>query len=116
MMSEAAQEKLESGLEAGREFFGRVRIAKVAPVPWDAYVEALFEGRPSFGRPIDESIGGKHGILIKCLKAQAQGFWSGHTIYHIMVDGGLLVDAKPGKKRLTHLGELYLEAMAGGDE
>ena len=58
--------------------------------------------------------------LYKNLKNQVDGFWSGHTAYHIMVDGGFIVDSKrvysedsnraKGKK-LTSLGKMFMDSM-----
>ncbi len=48
--------------------------------------------------------------LYKSLSDQLGGYWSGHTAYHIMIDGGFLKDAKHvnGKpKHLTELGESF---------
>ena len=59
--------------------------------------------------------------LHKDLQNQIDGFWTGHTAYHIMVDGGFLVDSKripigdtnmcKGKK-LTALGELFMKSWS----
>ena len=58
--------------------------------------------------------------LHKNLADQVNGYWSGHTAYHIMVDGGFLVDSKrillksnraKGKK-LTALGQMFMDSMA----
>ena len=56
--------------------------------------------------------------LNKNLQNQIDGYWSGHTAYHIMVDGGFLVDSKriyvDGKckgKKLTVLGQMFMESM-----
>ena len=58
--------------------------------------------------------------LYKNLKNQVDGFWSGHTAYHIMVDGGFIIDSKriyfkdsnraKGKK-LTSLGKMFMDSM-----
>ena len=50
--------------------------------------------------------------LYKNLNDQVNGYWSGHTAYHIMIDGGFLIDAKPGEeKRLTFLGLSFMSSM-----
>lgn len=50
--------------------------------------------------------------LHKNLTDQVNGYWSGHTAYHLMVDGGFLKDAKSGiKKELTMLGEVFMDSM-----
>ncbi len=50
--------------------------------------------------------------LYKGLKQQQQGYWAGWTLYHIMVQGGFLIDGKKGTtKKLTALGEMFVEMM-----
>ena len=58
--------------------------------------------------------------LHKNLQNQVDGFWSGHTAYHLMVDGGFLIDSKRIRikdtgmakgKKLTVLGEMFMESM-----
>ena len=50
--------------------------------------------------------------LCKTLSNQVDGYWSGHTAYHLAVDGGFLIDAKSGTyKKLTALGEMFMESM-----
>jgi hypothetical protein len=59
--------------------------------------------------------------LHKTLIDQVNGYWSGHTAYHIAVDGGFLVDSKrvfdegtckaKGKK-LTSFGKLFVDSMS----
>ncbi len=56
--------------------------------------------------------------LHKNLQNQIDGYWSGHTAYNIMVDGGFLIDSKrvyvDGKckgKKLTVLGKMFMESM-----
>jgi hypothetical protein len=61
--------------------------------------------------------------LHKNLQNQIDGFWSGHTAYNIMVDGGFLIDSKrkyieetnkcEGQK-LTAFGELFMESYKLG--
>ena len=58
--------------------------------------------------------------LFKTLTDQINGFWSGHTAYHLAVDGGFLIDSKrkyieetnkcEGKK-LTELGKFFMKSM-----
>jgi len=49
--------------------------------------------------------------LRRNLQNQVDGYWSGDTAYHIMIDGGFLIDAKSGtKKKLTVLGEMFMES------
>ena len=55
--------------------------------------------------------------LYKNLTNQIDGYWSGHTAYHIMVDGGFLIDDKPGeKKKLTRLGLLFMSKMKDAEK
>jgi len=58
--------------------------------------------------------------LAKNLQNQIDGYWTGHTAYHIMVDGGFLIDSKRKRiknsgmaegKKLTLLGEMFMESM-----
>jgi hypothetical protein len=60
--------------------------------------------------------------LCKTLSNQVDGFWSGHTAYHIAVDGGFLIDSKRvyigdqnlcKGKTLTMLGEIFMREMRG---
>ncbi|HIF9321622.1 TPA: hypothetical protein ACX6QP_002119 [Photobacterium damselae] len=52
--------------------------------------------------------------LHKNLTDQVNGWWSGHTAYHLMVNGGFLLDGKSGtKKTLTLLGKMFIESMGG---
>ena len=48
--------------------------------------------------------------LHKNLLDQTRGYWSGHTAYYIMIDGGFLTDAKSNTyKKLTELGQLFMD-------
>lgn len=50
--------------------------------------------------------------LYKNLTNQTNGYWSGHTTYHIMITGGFLVDGEKGsKKKLTSFGKIFVESM-----
>jgi len=58
--------------------------------------------------------------LHKNMQNQIDGFWTGHTAYHIMVDGGFLIDAKRKRiedtgmcegKKLTVLGQMFMDSM-----
>lgn len=47
--------------------------------------------------------------LFKTLRDQMRGYWSGHTAYHLAVEGGFLIDAKSNtNKKLTTLGEMFM--------
>ena len=50
--------------------------------------------------------------LFKTLRDQTNGYWSGHTAYHLAVDGGFLIDGKSNtNKQLTELGKIFMESM-----
>ena len=50
--------------------------------------------------------------LLKSLTDQVSGYWSGSTAYYIMTTGGFLLDGKKGtKKKLTAIGEMFVESM-----
>lgn len=75
----------------------------------DDYINSLFEGC-NFGEHINNSVEEKRKKLKKSLRHQTEGFWSGHTMYYVLVHGGLIIDAKSGtKKRLTALGKLFMQ-------
>jgi len=58
--------------------------------------------------------------LYKNMKNQIDGFWTGHTAYFIMVDGGFLIDAKRVRnkpengmckgKKLTVMGKMFMDS------
>ncbi|PHS20208.1 MAG: hypothetical protein COA86_02650 [Kangiella sp.] len=71
-------------------------------------INELFDGT-NFGEPTNSSVEMKRKQITKTLKDQIAGYWSGHTAYHIAVDGGFLVDAKSdADKKLTPLGLAFL--------
>jgi len=75
----------------------------------DDYINNLFSGS-NFGEATNNCVKRKRKQIAKTLRDQVEGFWSGHTAYHIAVDGGFLVNAGKGvPKRLTPLGRAYLE-------
>lgn len=74
----------------------------------DEYINQLFEGS-NFGDAVNSCVKQKRALLAKTLRNQVEGYWSGHTAYHIAVDGGFLKDAKQGPKRLTALGAAFLQ-------
>jgi hypothetical protein len=57
--------------------------------------------------------------LHKNLNDQLNGYWSGHTAYHIMTKGGFLIDSKRVSfggnkckpKELTAIGLIFMESM-----
>jgi len=59
--------------------------------------------------PESEDLQLAKATLYKSLKNQTDGFWSGHTAYHIMIDGGFLFDGKSNtNKTLTPLGRQFM--------
>ena len=75
----------------------------------DDYINSLFKGT-NFGEAIDSCVQEKRKLIIKTLRNQLDGYWSGHTAYQIVVQGGFLHDAKSGdQKQLTALGAAFLE-------
>ena len=78
----------------------------------DKIIKQLFESR-WVGDSVLESIDTMKDQLYKTLSHQLQGFWSGHTAYHICVDGGFLKDSKfREKKELTAFGQAFMESYA----
>ncbi len=50
--------------------------------------------------------------LYKNLKNQLDGYWTGHTAYWILVNGGFIVDGPKGTvKQLTRFGSMFKEEM-----
>jgi len=74
----------------------------------DEYINRLFEGT-NFGGKINNCVKAKRRQILKTLKDQVAGYWSGHTAYHLVVDGGFLHDAKTDEeKKLTALGIAFI--------
>ena len=70
----------------------------------DDYINDLFQGT-NFGEKTNNSVQEKRKLITKTLRNQLDGYWSGHTAYNIVVNGGLLKDAKrDAKKELTAAG------------
>ena len=75
----------------------------------DKFINELFAGT-NFGESINNCVEAKRKQLAKTLRDQVHGYWSGHTAYHIAVDGGFLKDAKSGEtKILTALGWAFIQ-------
>lgn len=73
------------------------------------YINSLFKGT-KFGPDVDNSVEGKVRLIVKTLKNQLAGYWSGSTAYNICVNGGFLLDAKTTEnKELTQLGRDFLQ-------
>jgi hypothetical protein len=76
----------------------------------DDYINELFKGT-RFGESIDNCVIRKREQLYKTLTELVKGYWSGHTAYHIAVNGGFIVDGKKGSpKQLTLLGRYLVES------
>jgi hypothetical protein len=80
-------------------------MSEIDQIIFDMFNERWVEKNPF----ITKDINSMKKQLHKNLSNQIDGYWSGHTAYHLMVDGGFLIDSKPGTdKRLTALGELFM--------
>jgi len=74
----------------------------------DQIVVRLFSER-WVGGGVTKDVASMKNQLHKNLQNQLDGYWSGHTAYHIMVDGGFLIDAKSGaEKKVTLLGQTFM--------
>ncbi len=74
----------------------------------DEYISDLFKGT-RFGATIDNSVKEQRKYLQKSIQQQMEGYWSGSTMYSIMVHGGFIVDSKKGThKKTTALGDLLM--------
>lgn len=71
------------------------------------YIERLFTGT-DFGPDVNDSIEEKRRFIKQEIIKQRNGHWSGHTSYHIMLNGGFIIDSKNEKKKITLLGIEYL--------
>lgn len=75
----------------------------------DKYIINLFDGC-NFGTTINNSVDLQRELIKKSIRNQAEGYWSGHTVYHILVHGGFIVDGKRStNKKITALGIAILE-------
>jgi len=76
----------------------------------DEFIENMFEGT-NFGEEINNCVKAKRKQILKTLKNQIDGYWSGYTAYHLVVNAGLLHDAKRNDdKKLTELGVAFVNA------
>lgn len=81
-------------------------------------ISKLFKDRWS-ANLADATIEEQREQLYKNLVDQINGYWSGNTAYHILVDGGFIIDAKRIRdedgqckgKRLTELGKMFKAEM-----
>lgn len=76
----------------------------------DAIIKELFYSRWS-GDHVLSSLENMKEQLYKTLKDQLAGYWSGHTAYHLVTQGGFLLDGpKSSNKKLTPFGELFMKS------
>jgi hypothetical protein len=85
----------------------------------DKIIYKLFSGR--WTKDLSEApIEDMRKQLHKNLQNQIDGYWTGHTAYHICVDGGFLIDSKRKRikdtgmaegKKLTVLGKVFMDSM-----
>lgn len=88
---------------------------EVALSQLDQIVHGLFSTRWS-GDLRNAPIKRMREQLYKNLKDQLNGYWSGHTAYHILIDGGFIVDAPKGKKVATKLGQMFIGEMENSND
>ncbi|MDG2996166.1 hypothetical protein P7248_18800 [Vibrio parahaemolyticus] len=86
-------------------------MPKTAPSQIDQVIHELFSNNwtPDLRTaPIDKM----RAQLYKNLKDQLAGYWTGHTAYWILVNGGFIVDGPKGTaKQLTRFGSMFKEEM-----
>lgn len=74
----------------------------------NSFINEIFYGT-DFGDEINKSVKEKKRLIAVSLDKQLDGYWSGHTIYWILVNGGFLKDAKStDKKELTAFGNYFM--------
>ena len=74
----------------------------------DSIIEKLFRNRWS-GNLSSAPVSEMRKQLQKTLQNQLDGYWSGHTAYHLSVDGGFMLNKKKNEKaKLTKLGEIFM--------
>ena len=77
----------------------------------DSFINDLFENT-NFGKPINESTFKKRYLLGETLRHLVDGYWVGHTAYHIALDGGFVKDGKKSvPKVLTAFGVAFLNEL-----
>jgi hypothetical protein len=74
----------------------------------DEYINKLFIGT-NFGESINNSVDEKNRLIYKTLIDLKHGYWSGHTSYHIVLNGGFIHDGKKCEpKKLTAFGDFFM--------
>ncbi|APF79513.1 hypothetical protein [Vibrio cholerae] len=84
--------------------------SEVALPQIDQIIHGLFSTRWS-GDLRNAPIKKMRAQLYKNLNDQLNGYWSGHTAYHILIDGDFIIDAPIGKKVATKLGQMFIDEM-----
>ena len=75
----------------------------------DAELEELFHNK-NFGSAINGCVKAKRKQLLKNVTDKFNGFWNGHTAFHMMLDAGLVLDGKPSNQtKLTQRGINFME-------
>lgn len=74
----------------------------------DDYIDRLFQGS-DFGEPVNSCTEAKKKYIAKSLQKSINGYWLGHTIFNICINGGFLIDTKFDGTKLTELGRAFLE-------
>lgn len=93
--------------------FMPIAILEKQPEILDSIIDKLFTERWTKDLR-DAPIEKKRAQLYKNLKDQTNGYWSGHSAYHLMIDGGFLVDGPAQRdcpKKLTELGSIFMSQM-----
>ncbi len=89
---------------------------KAAPSQIDQIICELFANH-WVGSLMDAPIESKRSQLYKNIKDQLAGYWTGHTAYWMLVNGGFIVDGPRGKaKVLTVLGSMFKKEMESNDD
>ena len=70
----------------------------------DAELEHIFYNK-NFGEKINGCVKAKRRQLLKSVLDKSNGFWNGHTAFHMMLDAGLVIDGSAyNKTKLTQRG------------
>lgn len=85
---------------------------EVSMIVTDEFINELFINT-NFGKPINDSIRKKKYLLGETLKHLTEGYWVGHTAFHIALDGGFIKDGKKSEpKELTAFGNAFITQLA----
>ncbi|HCH4059551.1 hypothetical protein V3H40_10800 [Vibrio parahaemolyticus] len=104
-------DKLKELAEQPCQLLSPLSMPEVVVSQIDQVIHELFStywvGSLSYG-PIKS----QRSQLYKNLKDQLAGYWTGHTAYWILVNGGFIVDGPKGTaKQLTRFGSMFKEEM-----